>query len=283
MPSILIAGCGFVGRATAALFQEAGWHVAALTRSPSSAGALAGLPYRVAACDITRRESLAALGLQSPDAVVNCASAGSGGAEAYRQVYFEGTRNLLEVLRPKNFLFTSSTSVYPQNDGSLVTEESPAQPALETALVLRSTEEITLAYGGIVARLAGIYGPGRSMTLQKFFDGRAVIEDGGGRWINQIHRDDAAGAIFFLLNRGSQGGIYNVCDDTPLTQLEYYRRLAELFGKSLPPAGPAGIGGRRTPANKRVSNARLRRLGWQIKYPSFMDAVRNDPELLARI
>jgi hypothetical protein len=33
-------------------------------------------------------------------------------------------RNLLDVLRPRFCVFTGSTSVYPQNDGSAVTEES---------------------------------------------------------------------------------------------------------------------------------------------------------------
>ena len=55
--------------------------------------------------------------------------------------------------------FTSSTSVYAQGDGEWVTEESPAEPDRETGRVLRATEEFVLAGGGIVARLAGIYGP----------------------------------------------------------------------------------------------------------------------------
>jgi len=61
---------------------------------------------------------------------------GWGGAEDYRAVYLQGTRNLIEWLLaapPKKFVYTSSTGVYGQTDGSLVTETSPTEPAAETA------------------------------------------------------------------------------------------------------------------------------------------------------
>ena len=52
-------------------------------------------------------------------------------------------------------LFTSSTSVYAQRDGEWVTEESAAEPDNETGRILRTTEELILDRGGIVARLGG--------------------------------------------------------------------------------------------------------------------------------
>lgn len=58
-------------------------------------------------------------------------------------------------------LFTSSTSVYAQNTGEWVTEESLAKPDRETGRILRETEELVLAHRGCIARLAGIYGPAR--------------------------------------------------------------------------------------------------------------------------
>ncbi len=75
-------------------------------------------------------------------------------------------------------LFTSSTSVYAQRDGSWVTEESETKPARETGRILLETEEFVLGHGGIVARLAGIYGPGRSALLSKFLAGEAIIDPG---------------------------------------------------------------------------------------------------------
>jgi len=196
-------------------------------------------------------------------------------------VYFDGLRNVLHVLQPKTVVFTSSTSVYAQSDGSWVTEQSPAEPQRETSKILREAEEMVLAQNGLVARLAGIYGPGRSVLLQKFFESRAVIEGDGSRVINQIHRDDAASALCFLVRQSAPGGIYNVCDDTPMTQSEVYRWLAKYFAKPLPSTGPIDPNRKRGWTSKRVSNAKLRALGWQPTFPSFCDAVKNDSDLLA--
>ncbi len=231
MGRALIAGCGFVGQATAHLLQAGGWEVTGVTHSEESAAQLSAGGLRAIACDISDRETIGAklAEFEAVDAIVDCVSSNRGGAEAYRKNYLQGARNLLDIVRPQKFLFTSSTSVYAQNDGLEVTEESAAAPSRDTGKILRETEDLVLARGGIVARLAGIYGPGRWVLLQKFLDGTALIEGDGSRWINHIHRDDAAGAIAFLLNNNARPGIYNVTDSTPLTQLDCYRILAEHF------------------------------------------------------
>jgi nucleoside-diphosphate-sugar epimerase len=172
-------------------------------------------------------------------------------------------------------VFTSSSSVYSQHEGELVTEQSEASPDRETGKILLEAERVVTESGGVVARLAGIYGPGRSVLLRKFLDGEAVIEEDGRRFINTIHRDDAARAIFHLFNLDPfpAGEIFNVCDSVTLTQLEVYRGLAEIFGKELPPHGPRDLNRKRGWTHKRVSNAKLRETGWEPRYPSFLDAV----------
>lgn len=160
-----------------------------------------------------------------------------------------------------------------------MTEESPAIPDRETGLILREAEDLTLQNGGCVARLAGIYGPSRSVLLRRFFTGEAVIEGDGSRFVNQIHRDDAASAIVQLVESAA-AGIFNVSDDAPLSQREVYEWLATHFGKPVPPTGPVNTERKRGVTHKRVSNAKLRELGWFPRYPSFRDAVVNDPELI---
>ena len=279
MKRIVIAGCGYVGRHVARLFHQGGWEVLAITHSRESQEALRGEPFATFSCDMTRRSDLSALGLNRVDVVVHCASSGRGGAQEYRKIYLEGAENLQAAFFPKRLLFTSSTSVYAQTDGSCVDETSAAEPDRETGAILRSAERYVLGVGGIVARLAGIYGPGRSVLLAKFLEGRAVIEGDGGRWINQIHRDDAASAIFFLLNGENASGLYNVADDSPMTQRDCYGWLAGKFGRPLPPVGPVDANRKRGWTSKRVTNQKLRALGWTPKYPSFKDAVLSDTEL----
>jgi len=228
-------------------------------------------PFPVVAMDIADVHALARLEGKF-DVVINCVSSGKGGAEAYQLAYIEGSKRLLEVFRPKHFVFTSSTSVYAQNDGSLVTEESLAEPERETGLILREAEELTLGQGGAVARLAGIYGPHRSVLLRKFLDSTAIIEGDGARWINQIHRDDAAAALFQIASLGAPG-IFNVSDDTPFTQRDFYVKMSACFQKPLPPEGPVDVNRKRGVTSKRVSNAKLKALGWVPRYPSYFDAL----------
>jgi len=200
-------------------------------------------------------------------------SSGKGGAETYAAVYLEGLRRVLGLWKPERIIFVGSTSVYAQTDGSVVTEESPAEPDRETGRILLEAEGLALSSGGSVARLSGIYGPGRSVLLRKFLSGEAVLEEGGGRWINQIHRDDAAEALVCLADPSTPPGIYNVTDDTPATQSALYGWMSEATGRSLPPEGPADRDRKRGWTSKRISNAKLRKTGWTPAYPSYREAL----------
>lgn len=271
-PRILVAGCGYLGRAVArALDALGGCRVLGITRSEESAQALCAEAFEVQSCDITDRTALAALG--PFDGVIHCASSGRGGPDSYRQVYLEGARQLLDVFRPARFLFTGSTSVYAQTDGAPVTEASPAEPDRETGRILLEAEALTLQAGGTVARLGGLYGPGRWALLDKFLNGSTVIEGDGARWINQIHRDDAAAAVLALFFYPTAAGIYNVVDDTPVTQREIYTAFAAHFSRPIPPTAPPDLDCKRGWTHKRVSNAKLRALGWTPAYPSFKLAL----------
>src|ERR1044072_1538794 len=140
MQRILIAGCGYVGQATADLFQERGWKVEAWTASRESAGRLATMPYAVRAVDFTNPAAVSA-GHEEFDVVVQCASTGGGEADEYRRIYLEGARNLLHAFPGARLIFTSSTSVYAQQQGAIVDETSPADPAHEKGRILRDAEK----------------------------------------------------------------------------------------------------------------------------------------------
>jgi nucleoside-diphosphate-sugar epimerase len=109
--------------------------------------------------------------------------------------------------------------------------------------------------------------------MRKFLSGEAIIEGDGLRWINQIHRDDAARAIVHLLSTSVTPGIYNVSDNTPATQSEVYAWLADYFHRPLPPTGNPDLNRKRGWTSKRVSNAKLRESGWQPAFPSYRDAI----------
>jgi len=274
MPRILIAGCGYVGEATADLFHAAGWKVEGWVHSEESAARLSAKPYRVGLIDISQLDQVAKQ-REAFDALIHCVSSRGGDADMYRRIYFNGARNLLDSFPAATILFTSSTSVYAQQDGSWVTEESETEPLRETSRVLLETENFILDKGGIVTRLAGIYGPGRSALLSRFLNGTAIIDSDNDRFVNQVHREDIASALFLLLNREPQphAQIFNVVDDEPTLQSDCYRWLAQRLNRPLPPIGQSQRQRKRGDTNKRVSNSKLRRLGWAPQYPTFADAM----------
>jgi len=273
MPRALIAGCGYLGQAVAELFLAEGWEVEGWTKSADSVQPLSTKSYPVHAVDISQADQVRA-GKGDFNAVIQCASTRGGDAASYRRVYFDGAQNLIQRFGSSRILFTSSTSVYAQKDADWITEESPAEPKHETGKISRKAEDLVVANRGIVIRLGGIYGPGRSALLKKFLNGDAILDPENDRLVNQIHRDDAAAAIQFLVKRPeSAGQIYNVVDDQPILLSECYRWLAAKLNRSIPPIGTSTSPGKRGKSNKRVSNAKLRGIGWTPRYPSFADGM----------
>jgi nucleoside-diphosphate-sugar epimerase len=270
---ILIAGCGYVGTAAADLFHAGGWLVEGWTDSKVSAAQLLDKPYPVTAIDFSDRRQVNSRP-QNFDLVVHCASTRGGDLESYRRVYLTGVENLADRFVGATLVFTSSTSVYAQRDGQWVTEQSPAEPLHQTGQVLLQTEQLVLRRGGIVARLAGIHGPGRSAILTRFLRGEAAIDEADDHYTNHVHRDDAAAALVLLAETTCrQTAIYNVADDGPILQTECYWWLAQKLGRAVPKPDRAPANRKRGRSNKRVSNQKLRDCGWRPRYRSFAAAM----------
>ena len=261
MARLLIAGYGFLGRALEARFAGAGWKVYKLSRSGGE-GALA--------CDLSSERDVAALSGEY-DLIIHCAASGGGGEESYKKVYLEGVRNLLARFPGTRLMFTSSTSVYPQVDHALVTEQSPADPERATAKVLRETEKLVTSAGGVVARLSGLYGPGRCHVLKNLLAGEARLDGLGERIMNFIHRDDVASAMLLLATMSPfpEGETYNVTAD-PVSQRDCYAALARHFELPMPDQANAELPRKRGNSSKRVSSAKLRELGWRPQYNDFL-------------
>ena len=259
-----------------------GHDVFGLRRSSPSDGAMKSAGFTPVCADISKPETLQKLS-RDYEWVVNCVASGGGGEEEYRQLYLQGMRNLVEWLvvpgagKPR-FLYTSSTGVYGQNDGSVVDESSATEPTTDTAKVLLEAESCLLTAGrersfpAIVLRSSGIYGPERGYLLKQFLRGDARIEGSGERILNMIHRDDLIRAIIAALVHGRAGEIYNVTDDSPVSQLEFFKWLATTLGKPLPLATTVNLvePRKRGLTNKRISNAKLKReLECGFNYPNY--------------
>jgi nucleoside-diphosphate-sugar epimerase len=262
-----------------------GHEVHGLRRTADQDTAMAVADIKPVRGDVTRAADLESL--PGPyDWIVNCVASGGGGAAEYRQVYLEGTRNLLNHLLkapPKKYVYTSSTSVYGQTDGSAVKEESPTEPQSDTSRILVETEKLLIQsfqehrLPTVILRLAGIYGPDRGYWFRQFLKNEARIEGHGERIMNMIHRDDVIGVIIEALESAHPGSIYNVVDEEPTSQLRFFHWLADSLGRHLPPYDPqpaAADAGKRDRSNKKVLNRRLKmELGYQFKYPTFREGL----------
>jgi nucleoside-diphosphate-sugar epimerase len=275
--SILVIGCGYIGAQLLRQLARNGWKATGITLSESSAGALRSQGLKVVAADL-RTSDLRDLIGDNRSTIIHCASSGKGGPAAYREIFLETTRRLIKERGSEHLIFTSSTSVYAQTDGSIVAETALAEPERETGRILRETEELVLRHDGTVLRLGGIYGVGRCVLLEKLLSGEAAIEGNGERIINSIHRDDAVSALCLAVD-GRWKGLFNVVDNEPVTQLEWFQWVCGRLERPLPAFAPRDLNRKRAWTSKQVSNAKLRSIGWIPRYPSFREGVE---EILLR-
>lgn len=272
-PTVLIAGCGDVGSRLAEQMLAKGWQVYGLRRNISR------LPVGVIgiAGDLFSEDCPQTWPVGAVDYLVYCAAATDHDEAGYRAAYVEGLRHVLGWLEdygqvPERLLFVSSSSVYEQKDGSWIDETSPAQPSAYSGRIMREAEQVALDSGipASVVRLTGIYGPGREWLLTQVRRGYRVAVD-PPLYGNRIHADDAAGLLAFLLNADRQGIALQDCyigvDDAPAPLAEVVAWLREYLGVT-DWAEDASV--RRT-GSKRCSNARIKALGWQPRYPSFRE------------
>jgi len=212
------------------------------------------------------------------------AAGGGGGDEAYKRVYGLGSENVARWLKSvdaRTVVFISSTSVYPQINGERVSENSAAPPENGPGKILLEAEQTMATAGPTVTllRSSGIYGPGRGHLFRRFMSGNAVVEGDGSRYLNMVHRDDLVETIIAALQSGGRRGLYNITDDEPVTQLDFFKWLSETTGRPMPPFVPEPDPStrRRGITNKRVSNKLFKEtFGFKYKYPTFREGFAEE-------
>ncbi|MBP6626762.1 MAG: NAD-dependent epimerase/dehydratase family protein [Arenimonas sp.] len=262
---IVVAGAGDVGGRLATLRLASGDDVVALRRSEGEP--VPGL-HRVRA-NLASGEGLARLP-REVEAIVFCAAPDQRDEAAYRALYHDGLRRLLDHCRAPRVLFVSSTAVYGADDGHWVDEATPADSEAFNGRVLRQAEQVLASRdGGVCLRLSGLYGPGREAMLRKARAGTP----GEPRWTNRLHVQDAAAALSHLLDLAHPLPLYLGSDDQPALESEVLAWVREREG--LAPVAPASG----PECGRRVGNRRLRASGWRPTYPDYRSGYA---ELLAR-
>lgn len=285
----LIIGCGYVGEVLGQRLIALGHDVTGIRRSSEHNDRLARLGIRPINLDITLETEFKKKLDDKYDRIVLAASSSQGGKEAYKKVYGLGSKHVAQWLKTasaQSVVLISSTGVYGQTNGEWVSENDADTSQNITTNILLEAEQNILDAGPAVAilRSSGIYGPGRGHLFQQFMNGTASIEGDGKRFLNMVHLDDLVESTILALEPVVQRGIYNITDDEPVTQLNFFKWLSDTTGRPMPPFVPEPNPStrKRRITNKRVSNKLIKKtFGVSHNYPTFREGLTQELDRLA--
>ncbi|HEX5957687.1 MAG TPA: SDR family oxidoreductase [Hyphomicrobiaceae bacterium] len=182
--------------------------------------------------------------------------------------------------------YLSTVGVYGDAKGAWVDETSPVRPLTERSLRRAQAETAWLDFGLSagrrveVFRLAGIYGPGRSV-IDSLRSGTARRIVKPGQVFNRIHVDDIARVLAAAIDQDTGHRIFNISDDEPAPPEDVVAYAAELMALPAPPtvafeaAGLSGMAASFWTECKRVKNERIRRaLAVELLYPTYREGLR---------
>jgi nucleoside-diphosphate-sugar epimerase len=298
---VFVAGAtGALGVPVVKLLVDAGHDVTGLTRSETKRATLEKLGAKAAVGDVLDAAVVErAVGEAQPDAMVSLLTRlPKNGPTRLRhmrpnaRVHREGTRNIVRAAQASGVeRIVAESIVFRYGYGELkpmLTEEDSAPDALpgsanEALGGVVALESAVLGAGGIALRYGVFYGPGASHMdfLTKMLRRRMLRLPGGDLGaLSFIHMDDAATATVVALERG-RPGIYNVCDDEPVSFAAFIRELARVIGAKPPKPVPLALARLVMPygvmamtGQVTMSNAKAKReLGWTLRYPSIREGL----------
>jgi hypothetical protein len=280
--NLFIFGIGFSGVeiAKVALAQVA--TVAGTTRSEAKAAKLTGLGIEALLFDGAAPNGALAKRLQSvshllvsigPDAV----------GDPVLNAFGKDLSRIMPALEWTGYL--STVGVYGDHAGAWVDETTRCKPVSERSIERLKAEAAWRTLADDISkplailRLSGIYGPGRN-TFVNLEDGSARRIIKPGQYFNRIHAADIAGAAMLLAERRADG-LFNVTDDEPAPPQDVVTYASKLMGIAPPPeiayehAEMSPMARSFYGEVKRVSNAKIRKAGYDFLFPNYRAALED--------
>ncbi len=268
--NILILGAGYVGTKLADQLLKKSFHVTLTTRSSENTQKLKNQYKDVLQLDCSDQKSVEK-SLQYQDVLVICVAPSHGCS--YEDTYLATTsaikKSIQNTSKLKQIIYISSTSVYGDQQGNITNEAAPLLCTSDNGKILIQAEKQILSLqekcDTCIFRSSGIYGPGREPSNYL----RAKLPDplSGDKNspTNMIHIDDLVSAIAFAID-GKLSGIFNICDNDPITRADFYEKLAQIHHLQVPsfdPNLPQFHGGSRIISSKKIQSK-----GFKLKYPN---------------
>jgi nucleoside-diphosphate-sugar epimerase len=261
------------------------YRVYALSRSPQSNAALRALGIIPLRGDLDQPETLAIIAGLAHD-VVHFAPPPNRGAHDTR------TARLIAALAkgrslPQQLVYISTSGVYGDCSGELVSETRPARPQTDRALRRADAERRLRNWGarnGVrvsILRVPGIYAADR-LPLARLEKGTPALKTEEDSFVNHVHADDLARIVVAALHHAHPGRMYNAADDAPQKMGDYFDLVADRFGLPRPPRIARSEATGILPENllsfmresRRLVNRRIKQeLRFKLRYPTVADGI----------
>jgi nucleoside-diphosphate-sugar epimerase len=188
---------------------------------------------------------------------------------------------------PQRFVYISTSGVYGDCRGALVSETRATMPMSPRARRRRDAERVLRQWGMesgtrvTVLRVPGIYASER-LPLVRLRAGTPALEADQDAYTNHIHADDLARIVLAALVRGKGGRAYNASDDSSMKMGDYFDLVADRFGLPHAPRVSWEAAQSCIPQtllsfmceSRRLSNARLKKeLRVRLRYPSVHQGI----------
>ncbi|MDX3926677.1 MAG: SDR family oxidoreductase [Shinella sp.] len=273
---VLVLGAGFSGKAISKAFMDEGATVFGTTRSPDKAEMLAGHGIKPVIYDGSAVSPELAAAMAQTTHLVQSIAPGRDGDPMFR-----AESPPLSTLLPKLewAAYLSTVGVYGDHKGAWVDEATDLNPVSARSLERVEAEANWLGFGEAsnrpvaILRLSGIYGPGRN-ALRNLAEGTARRLIKKDQVFNRIRVEDIGRSAAFLAAR-KLGGVYNITDHEPGPPQDVIVEAARIMGAEPPPeilfeeAELSPMARSFYSENKRVSNAKIRALGFEFRFPDY--------------
>ncbi len=284
MTGVFIVGCGDIGTRIARLCLDKGVPVTGLVRSTDKAEVLESLGIRAVVADMDDPVSLDGLPTKGTTLFYFAPPPGGGHQDPRVRTFCNSVPKGGE---PARVVYLSTSGVYGDYGGEVVTEESPAHPETPRGKRRLDAENSFRMWGAerkvpvVILRVTGIYGPGR-LPVSQLTAGQPVLDEQIANLTNRIHSDDLAQICVAAAERGEDGDIFNVSDGHPSTMTDYFNASADLLGLPRPrqvsweearqvmtPLMLSYVSETRRMDNRRM----LAKLGITLKYPTLAEGI----------
>jgi nucleoside-diphosphate-sugar epimerase len=200
----------------------------------------------------------------------------------YRAVYGAGVTALVEAIksrqsdRPLHVTYLSSAGVYGNQFGAVCDESTPTDRSNSANALLADAEHAILSLNAsgtstCVLRLGGIYGPNKDIASYIRSASGQMVPKNGSHVNAWVHLQDIVRGIDFAFSKQLKG-IFNLVDDLQVSRRDLSNLLCDDQGLA-----PVIWDNHDRPDarifNARVSNEKLKKLGFQPSICSMLDPV----------